>query len=108
MVEWVYGESGSGKSTLARKIASSTPNTIHLDGDDMRRVWTDLGFSEEDRRTQNVRVAQLARVLSRQGFNVVVSTICPTEKIRSEVQAITGCTFIHIEGDRDKKSWENP
>jgi adenylylsulfate kinase-like enzyme len=104
MIEWVYGESGSGKTTLARKIAAQTPNTVHLDGDDMRRVWTDLGFSDEDRRTQNLRVAHLARVLSRQGFNVVVSTICP-EYVRDEVQAITGCTFIHIQGDRDRKTW---
>lgn len=105
MIEWVYGESGCGKTTLARKMAVQTPNTVHLDADDMRRVWTDLGYSDEDRVTQNIRVANLARVLSRQGFNVVVSTICPTEKLRSMVREITGCTFIHIEGELDKKTW---
>lgn len=104
-VEWVYGESGSGKTTLARKLQKHSPNTVHLDGDDMRRVWTDLGHSDEDRVTQNLRVANLARVLSRQGFNVVVSTICPTEALRESVQQITGCVFIHIEGESDKKSW---
>lgn len=106
MIEWIYGESGVGKTTLARKIQGQTPGAVHLDGDDMRRVWTDLGYTSEDRMTQNVRVAHLARVLERQGFPVVVSTICPDEKIRAAVKAITNCTFIHIEGDRDKKIWE--
>lgn len=102
-IQWIYGASGSGKSTLARKLLDS--KTVHLDGDDMRRVWTDLGFSDEDRRIQNVRIANLARVLDRQGFNVVVSTICPSEEIRKEVFAITGCTFISIEDVRDTKTW---
>ena len=102
-IQWVYGLSGCGKTTLARKLLDRT--TIHLDGDDMRRVWTDLGFSDEDRRTQNLRIANLARVLDRQGFNIVVSTICPTPELRAEVQAITGCTFIHIEDTRDEKKW---
>ena len=103
MIQWIYGESGSGKTTLARKMLDL--RTVHLDGDDMRRVWTDLGFSDDDRMTNNMRIAQLARVLDRQGFNVVVSTIAPTQEIRDAVQAITGCTFIHIEGEQDKKTW---
>lgn len=103
MIQWIYGESGVGKTTLARKMLDQ--RTIHLDGDDMRRVWTDLNFSDEDRMTNNLRIAHLARVLDRQGFNVVVSTICPTPEIRDEVRRITGCTFIHIENDQDTKQW---
>jgi len=103
MIQWIYGVSGAGKSTLARKLLDA--KTIHLDGDDMRRVWTDLAFTDADRETQNLRIANLARVVERQGFNVVVSTICPGEKLRHRVQAITGCTFIHIEDNRDEKSW---
>ena len=106
MIEWIYGESGCGKTTLARKIQAGVPGTIHLDGDDMRRVWPGLSFSDADRRTQNLRLAQLARTLSRQSFNVVVSSICPGKALRDEVQAITGCTFIHIEGDLDTKRWD--
>lgn len=102
-IQWVYGVSGCGKSTLARKLLDA--NTIHLDGDDMRRVWTDLEFSDEDRQTQNLRVANLARVIERQGFNVVVSTICPTKELRDKVFAICGCTFIEIQDRRDVKQW---
>lgn len=102
-IQWVYGESGSGKSTLARKLLEQ--GAVHLDGDDMRRVWTDLQFSDTDRLENNLRIAHLARVLDRQGFNVVVSTICPTKAIRKAVQKITGCIFIHIETKQDVKKW---
>ena len=105
MIEWVYGESGVGKTTLARKIAASCPGTVHLDGDDMRRVWSDLGFSLEDRRKQNLRVAHLAKVLEQQGFRVVVSTICPTKTLRRAVYKITGCTFIKIKNKGAEKKW---
>ena len=103
MIQWIYGPSGCGKSTLARKLLDQ--KTVHLDGDDMRRVWTDLKFTDADRMTNNVRIAHMARVLDRQGFNVVVSTICPTQEIRDAVQKITGCTFIRIESEQDEKKW---
>lgn len=103
MIQWIYGPSGCGKSTLARKLLNQ--ETVHLDGDDMRRVWTDLKFTDADRMTNNVRIAHMARVLDRQGFNVVVSTICPTQEIRDAVQKITGCTFIRIESEQDEKKW---
>lgn len=103
MIQWITGDSGVGKTTLARKMLDA--RTVHLDGDDMRRVWTDLGYSDADREAQNIRVANLARVLDRQGFNVVVSTICPTQELQDKVRAITGCVFIHIDSPQDVKTW---
>lgn len=105
MIEWVYGESGMGKTTLARKLVAQTPHAVLLDGDDLRRVWDDLGFDAANRREQNLRMARLARLLEMQGFPVVVATILPGDELRAEVGGITGCRFIRIEGDKDKKSW---
>lgn len=94
MIWWIYGESGSGKTTLANSI-----NGIHLDGDDMRKtISSDLGFSEEERKENNIRIAKLAKLLENQGYDVVVSTICPYEKLREEVYWITKCRFIKVEG----------
>jgi len=102
-ITWVYGRSKSGKSTLARKIAD-TDNAILLDGDQMRNtICKDLGFSADDRRENNLRVARLARLLDGQGFNVVVATICPYRKLRHEVREITGCRFIYMEGGLDRE-----
>lgn len=103
MIEWITGNSGVGKTELAKKLLDA--KTIHLDGDDMRRVWTDLKFSDADRQVQNIRTAHLARVLEKQGFNVVVSTICPTDELKQKVKDICHCVFIHIDNPEDEKAW---
>lgn len=85
-VWWFHGNSGSGKTNLALRF--DVPNKVVLDADDLRKVWTDLGFSKDDRWEQNLRVARLARLFWIQGFNVVVSTICPYADLRREVRKI--------------------
>lgn len=92
---WITGNSKSGKSTLARRLKK---DEIILDGDEMRTLWPDLGFSEEDRRENNLRIAKLAKILDRQDFNVIVATICPFKNLRQEIQKMTGCRFIYLEG----------
>lgn len=97
MIWWFYGESGSGKTELAKKLISQ--GVIHLDGDEMRNtISKDLGFSEDDRKENNRRIARLANLLNNKGFDVVVSTICPYEELRKEVYFICKCRFVKIEG----------
>lgn len=83
---------------------------IILDGDAMRAVWVGMGFSEADRREQNLRVARLAKELEGQGFNVIVATICPYRDLRDEVQKITNCRFIYLSGGKsgDQFPYEEP
>lgn len=95
-VWWLTGNSGAGKTTLALQIKDA----VHLDGDDMRKVWK-LGFSKEDRYEQNLRIARLARNFRNQGFNVVVSTICPYKELRQKVKEICDCKFIYVEGGKE-------
>jgi len=40
-----------------------------------------------------------------QGFNVVVSLICPYKELRKKVKAITNCKFIYIEGGEEGKKY---
>ena len=110
MITWIFGNTTSGKTTLARCIINSEPvypyaNTVWLDGDSMRNIWKDLGLSKEDRWEQNLRVARLAKMIDEQGFNVVVSVICPYKKLRAEIKKITNCKFIYIEGGKDGKEY---
>ncbi len=102
MIHWITGNSGSGKTTLAKRMKKED---IILDGDDMREVWPGLGFSKEDRYEQNLRIARLAKTLEKQGFDVIVSTICPYKKLREKVKEITGCRFIYLEGGKEGKDY---
>lgn len=84
MIIWLAGQTKSGKTTLAKEILKTIP-AVHLDGDVMRTVWPGLGLSKEDRFEQNFRVARLARMLSEQGFNVIISVICPFQELRDRI-----------------------
>lgn len=96
MIWWITGNSGSGKTTFAKKMSA----VIVLDGDELRQCWK-LGFTKEDRWEQNMRAARLAKMIEKQGYDVVVSTICPYRDLRKEVQVITGCKFVYLEGGKE-------
>jgi hypothetical protein len=78
----IIGLPGSGKTTLAKALCDRT-NAIHLNADEVRAdLCSDLGFSIEDRIEQSRRLGAMARLLSSQGFSVVVDFVCPTEATR--------------------------
>ncbi len=81
---------------MAKELQRLMPNSINLDGDEMRNsISKGLGFTEKDRLENNLRIARLAKVLERQGFPIIVSTICPSY-VKQEVFNITGCKFIDL------------
>ena len=84
MVIWITGLSGSGKTTLAKEIISQLKNDgvhpILLDGDEMREVFFNSQKNENKhdaaaRLKLALQYSSLARLLSQQGFVVVVATI---------------------------------
>lgn len=107
-VVWLTGNSGAGKSTLAFGLRdefneqTNTKSPLHrriivLDGDEMRAtVSVDEGFSPEDRRRHNLRMARLANLLSDHGFVVIVSVIAPFESVRQELDVICSPLWVYI------------
>lgn len=78
------GLPGSGKTTLAKALCKQI-GAIHLNADTMRnRVWTDLDFSLESRKTQAQRMGALSDVLNEQGFDTVADFVCPTQDTREQ------------------------
>ena len=105
---WVIGNTRAGKTTFVEKLIELLHNdrVIWLDGDKVRSTISyDLGFSKEDREKNNLRVAKLAKLLKEQGFNVVISTICPYKDLRNKVKKITDCRFIYITGGKKGKDY---
>lgn len=82
MIIQIFGLPGSGKTTLAKDL-SSRINAILLNADEVRSdISSDLGFSVEDRNEQARRLGAIARLLSSQGYTVVVDFVCPTNSSR--------------------------
>jgi adenylylsulfate kinase len=100
VVLWFTGLSGSGKSTLAAAVAArldaSRQRVEVLDGDAVRAVLSrDLGFSREDRDTQVMRLAFVARLLARNGVFVLVAAISPFRRARDDARSSIG-DFVEI------------
>lgn len=94
-VVWLYGLSGSGKSTLAtaleRKLHSADRLTALLDGDVLRTgLNRGLGFSDDDRRENIRRAAEVARLFIHTGLVTIASFITPTRALRNLARQIVG------------------
>jgi adenylyl-sulfate kinase len=94
-VFWFFGRSGAGKTTLAQRLRTGMSDrnlpVIYLDGDDIRSaLCSDLGFKSEARMENHRRIAEIARLLTGQGQNVIVSTMAPEHQHRDLVSRILG------------------
>ena len=98
---WLTGLSGSGKSTVGRMAAGRLRDLGHrvevLDGDDVRQnLCAGLGFSREDRETNNRRIAWVADLLSRNGVITFVAAVSPYRAVRDEARARMGERFVEV------------
>ena len=95
-VIWLTGNSGAGKTTLANNLCGRM-RAIKLDGNEMRSsISVGAGFCEVERLKHNLRVARLARELSRQ-MDVIVAVIAPTPRIRTAIESVVKPIWIYVE-----------
>ena len=92
---WLTGLPCSGKSTLAKAIEKKLvlgedfPIKV-LDGDEFRKEFSgDLGFSIEDRHTNNLRAAEKAIEVSKTGMAVIVAIVSAYRKTREEIKKLS-------------------
>ena len=73
---WITGAAGSGKTTIARRLHLSIPNSVVLDGDEVRQWLTpELGFSLEDRLAHLVRVQIVGHLIEQVGGTAIIATV---------------------------------
>ncbi|MES0360090.1 MAG: bifunctional sulfate adenylyltransferase/adenylylsulfate kinase [Anaerolineales bacterium] len=92
---WFTGLSGSGKSTTAEILTSllleSGRQVTLLDGDVVRtHLSKGLGFSQDDRDTNILRIGFVAGEIARHGGIVVAAAISPYRTTRNEVRKMVG------------------
>ena len=80
-VIWFTGLSGSGKSTIAQGVYDALKKrglrVEYLDGDAIRRLFPETGFTKAERDVHVQRIGHLAGMLEKNGVFVVASLISP-------------------------------
>ena len=76
------GLPGSGKTTLVAQLAPLI-NAKRINADEVRKAADDWDFSEEGRKRQSKRMADLAKKHKQEGHYVIADFICPTPEARS-------------------------
>jgi len=94
-VLWFTGLSGSGKSTIAKgleeKLHAKGFFSVVLDGDNVRTgINNNLGFSDEDRKENIRRIAEVAKLFCANGVITICSFVSPTNEIRTQAKSIVG------------------
>ena len=95
MMVWFTGLSGSGKSTVAlgveRELHARGILCRILDGDNIRAgINSNLGFSQEDRRENIRRIAEIGKLFVDTGIVTLACFVSPTEDIREMARQIVG------------------
>lgn len=102
LVIWFTGLSGSGKTTMSDSfnnvILRKGYFTKVFDGDVIRTgLCADLGYSNDDRRENIRRTAEVAKMFCDSGLVVLCSFISPTHEIRDLARKIIGADrFVEV------------
>lgn len=90
---WFTGLSGSGKTTIASGLEHALQQkgftTMVLDGDNVRTgINNNLGFSEDDRRENIRRIAEVSKLFVNCGIVTINCFVSPTNELRELAKSI--------------------
>ena len=103
---WFVGLPSCGKSTVARRVETKLRQrgfkVENLDGDNVRQhLHPELGFSKEDRGTNNRRIGFICKLLNKNDVAAIVAAIAPyreyREKVRDMVEEGGKFVLIYVE-----------
>jgi adenylylsulfate kinase len=91
-VVWFTGLSGSGKSTIATQVCKELERrgveVEYIDGDALREVFPNTGFTREEREEHLRRTGYMASRLSAHGVTVVASLVSPYRDSRNFIRKL--------------------
>jgi adenylylsulfate kinase len=98
-VLWFTGLSGSGKSTIAsrvyRELEGRGVAAEYIDGDALREVFPNTGFTRPEREEHLRRTGYMASRLAAHGVTVIASLVSPYRESRAFVRKLCS-KFIEI------------
>lgn len=114
MIIWLTGPSGAGKTTTAKAIKTLRPDSVIIDGDEVRQgLSSDLSHDPEHIIEDVRRIAEIAKLLNNQVDLVIVACMSPSIKSRDtamkllgeDVQLVKCLAFEDIRSIRDPKGF---
>jgi adenylylsulfate kinase len=91
-VLWFTGLSGSGKSTIATRVHQELvrrgAEVEYIDGDALREVFPQTGFTREEREEHLRRTGYMASRLAAHGIAVVASFVSPYRNSRAFIRGL--------------------
>ena len=106
MIVWLTGQPGAGKTTLANRLEGF----IVVDGDDLRELMPNPGYSEVGRRQNIDRAQAIAAFLDREGFDVAVALVAPYRDQREAFKAAHDVleVYVHTTESRGREQFHTP
>jgi adenylylsulfate kinase len=91
-VLWFTGLSGSGKSTIATRVRAELESrgveVEYIDGDALREVFPNTGFTRTEREEHLRRTGYMASRLAAHGVTVVASLVSPYRESRDFIRKL--------------------
>jgi len=85
MVYWITGRKHSGKTTLAKKLLAQIPDSVLVDGDEVRS-WFPEDYTDEGRVRNQATITKIAHILEDQGLVPIIACVSPVKNIRKHFQ----------------------
>jgi adenylylsulfate kinase len=98
-VVWLTGLARSGKTEIGEILSQKLKNfglkVQHLDGHNIRTIFTETGFSKNEVNEHIKRVGYLGSILEKQGIFVIASFLSPYEESRKFVRELSN-NFVEV------------
>ena len=116
MIYWFTGQPGAGKTTLALELIKKIGTTcMHIDGDNLRTIFSNYDYTEVGRRKNIENVIVLAKYLDYKDICVVISVVAPYRDLRDSLKSTNNVVEVYVHTDeirgREKyfvKGYERP
>jgi adenylylsulfate kinase-like enzyme len=89
MIINLTGQAGAGKTTIAKELLKLIPNSINIDGDELREIFDNKDYSENGRRNNINNAYNIALFLKHKGYTPIISLISPYKDLRENLKLKT-------------------
>ena len=107
MIINLIGQPGAGKTTIAKQLTELIPDSINIDGDELREIFVNKDYSETGRRNNITNAYNIALFLECKGFTPVISLVSPYRDLREGLKDKVEVRefFIHTSSLRGRENF---